>query len=260
MADAKARILYNADTCDAATVTANSEVTDLEGSNVVEDFIGLPWRSTGDTAEWIKFDLGSATLITCIGIFKHNLTSGATVTLEANATDSWGSPSYSQALTLASDADSVMFEHIVFCLSETYQWWRITFADASNPDGYIQIGRVYAGEFYEFTRNYNANVERSWFDPSEGDDTPGRQDYKRSRKRYRRYTLGVTLQDETQSEKLEAIFRKIGNEKPCVLMADYTNKPTKWSMYCYLKTTLSMAHRFARYFDMASLVFAEVTE
>ena len=258
--DAKLRILYNADTWDAATVTANSEVTDLEGSNVVHDFISLPWRSTGDTSEWIKFDLGSATSITCIGIFKHNLTSGATVTLEANATDSWGSPSYTQVLTIATDVDSAVLERIVFFLSESFQWWRITIADASNPDGYIQIGRIMAGAFYEFGRNFNSSFQLAMVDPSEGDETPGRQDYKRSRKRYRRATLGFTLQDRTQMEKLQAIMTKMGNSEPCILALDPTNYPTKDSMYCYLKTPLNLAHRFSNYFDTASLVFAEVTE
>ena len=260
MPDAKARILYNADTWDAATITSSSQATDFDDDNAVHDFVSQPWRTTGKASEWIKFDLGTATALTCVGIFAHTLTASATVTLQANATDSWGSPTYSQALTMASDSDSVVLEQIVFCLSQEFRWWRITFADAGNANAYIQVGRIIAGAYYEFDRNYNSNINRVLMDPSEGDQTPGRQDHRRSRKRYRQFVLGVQLQNETQSEKLEAIYRKIGNEKPCVLMADYTNKPTAWSMYGYLKTPLSLAHRFNRYFDTANLVFSEVNE
>ena len=260
MPDAKARILYDADTWDAATITSSSEATDFADDNVVHEFVAHPWRTTGKASEWIKFDLGAATTLTCVGIFAHNLTANATLTLQAHASDSWGSPTNSQALTLATDADSVVYEQIVFCLSQQFRWWRITFADAGNAASYIQVGRIMAGSFYEFARNYNSNIRRALLDPSESAQTPGRQDYTRTRKRYRQYTLGVRLQTEAQAEKMEAIFRKIGNEKPCVLMADYSNKPTAWSMYGYLKTPLSLAHRFTRHFDIASLVFAEVTE
>lgn len=261
MPDAKARIVYNFDAWDGATITSSSEAsTDLADDNVVHDFVSLPWRTTGDTSEWVKFDLGSATAITCVGIFAHNLTSAATVTLQANASDSWGSPSYSQVLPVATDADGVVVPHIVYYLSQNYRWWRVTFADAANTDTYIQVGVIRGGAYYEVSRNYNSALPVQYIDPSEGAVTPGRQDHKRQRSRYRRATLGFTLQDRTQADKLRAIVTKIGTSKPCILGLDATNYPTAESMYCYMRTPLSLAHRFNQLWDTGSLVFEEVTE
>ena len=101
-----ARILYNMDTWDAATITGSSQAnTDLVPANVVHDHVSKMWRTTGKASENIVFDLGTATNITVFSMFTFNLTASATVTLQANASDSWGSPSYSQALTIATDAD-----------------------------------------------------------------------------------------------------------------------------------------------------------
>ena len=70
----KIRFLYDADTWDAATISSSSEAGDLVDDNAVHDFVAKPWRTTGDSAEWIKFDLGSAQQITCFCLFGFNLT------------------------------------------------------------------------------------------------------------------------------------------------------------------------------------------
>lgn len=103
--------------------------------------------------EWIKVDLGSAKAVTAIVILDHNFTAAATVTLQANATDAWGAPSYSQAITYNADI-MVMF------LSQTYQWWRLTIADTANPDGYVAIGEMYLGTYTALTREARANYPR----------------------------------------------------------------------------------------------------
>ncbi|MCJ7561837.1 MAG: hypothetical protein MUO84_02360, partial [Thermoplasmata archaeon] len=70
---------------------------------------------------------------------------GITVTLEGNATDSWGAPTYTS--TFATIADP-----LVLYLSQTFRYFRITFADAANPDGVIQIGNLYLGNYLQLTQ------------------------------------------------------------------------------------------------------------
>ena len=90
---ANARILYNMDTWDGATITGSSQAnTDLVPGNVVHDHVSKMWRTTGKASENIVFDLGTATKITVFSMFTFNLTASATVTLQANASNSWGRP------------------------------------------------------------------------------------------------------------------------------------------------------------------------
>ena len=258
---ANARILYNMDTWDGATITGSSQANaDLVPGNVVHDHVSKMWRTTGKASENIVFDLGSATKITCFSMFTFNLTASATVTLQANASNSWGSPSYSQALTIATNADGTVLQRIVYFLDQTYRYWRVTFADSGNAASYLQIGRIAAGEYYELTRNINQNFNITMYDPSEGDRVPGRQTFFRNRNRYRRATVRYNLQSQTQTDKLSAIMEKTGNSRPLVLALDPTARPSKDSMYCYLETPLSQAHQFIGNYSTASLVYEEKTE
>jgi len=95
-------------------------------------------RTIDDAAQWIKFDLGSAASVTNIIINNHNLTAGATVVLEGNATDVWTSPTVSETLTVA----DVIYKAFT---GASLQYWRITLDDASNPDAYLEVGSVFLG-------------------------------------------------------------------------------------------------------------------
>jgi len=125
------------------TITANSAHADYPASNIQECSWRTHYRSTGDAAEWLKFDLGSALAIDVIAIRYHNLTGAATLTLEGNAADAWGAPTYSQAISITSDM-------IIYFLAstQTFRWWRLTIADAANPDTIIKIGRVFLGSYF----------------------------------------------------------------------------------------------------------------
>ena len=250
---ANVRLLYNADTWDAATITSSSESSaDLADDNAVHDHVSKPWRTTGISAEWIKFDLGGATNLTVFSMFSFNLTASATVTLEGNATDSWGSPTYSQVLTVATDADGNVLERIVFYLNETFQWWRLTIADATNTDAYIDVGRVMAGAYYEPTRNIGDAFSISLVDPSEGARIPGRQSFYKDRKKFRRASVGFTLFDQTQADKWAAIFNKVGNTKPVVLSINPTTRPSTDSLYGYIATPLDLAHQLISQYNTPS--------
>ena len=251
------RLLYNADTWDAATITSSSETGDLVDDNIIHDFIGKPWRTTGDSSEWIKFDLATATKLTCIGIFGHNFTSAATVTLEANATDSWGAPSYSQALTIAVDGDSVVFDRLVFFLDQTYRWWRLTVVDAANPDTYIQIGRIMAGEYYEPPRSVSQGFTIAVMDPSEGGGQAGQQAAYRQQPKYRQAQAAFAFINQTQRDKFEALFRKIGRTEPLILALDPSTRASEDSLYCHLASPLSLAHLVAASYNVGRFTFEE---
>ncbi len=103
------------------------------------------WKSTGDTSENIVIDLGSATQATVLILHGHNFTSGATITLEGNATDSWGSPSYTSTFSTITDP-------LVLYLDQTYRYFRIAMADAANPDGVLTIANLFLGTYLELNK------------------------------------------------------------------------------------------------------------
>ena len=255
---ANVRVTYDFDAWDAATITSSSEAdTELADDNVVENQPSKIWRTTGVAAEWVKFDLGSATNLTCFGVFNFNLTAAATVTLEAHASDSFGSPSYSQALTLVTDDDSVVVKRCVLFLDETYRWWRLTIADAGNTDGYIDIGRIAAGAYHSFTRNIGDGFYIDVVDGSEREKLPGAFSPARSRDRYHSIDVGFPLFAQAQADRFRTIFSKMGNEKPCILALDPTSRPSLDSFYCTLETSLPLLNASMANYRIPRLVFEE---
>lgn len=141
---AKVRFAYeNLIDLDGISIAASSEEEDLPVSNIAHPFRTYVWRSTDDTSETITIDLLSAYSVLCAAIIAHNLTSGATITYESSNDSGFSTLIADETLTWRS---GVIF---VFLTSNTARYHRFTFADASNPDGYIEIGRAFLGNYLE---------------------------------------------------------------------------------------------------------------
>jgi hypothetical protein len=136
---------------DTATITASSEVATLPAANVKQPWKTKVWRTTGDTSEWIKFNFGSAQTVRALVVVGHNLTSGATIKIQGNATDVWTAPSVD--VTLTWNAANLVY---LWGSDQSYQYWRITLADAANPSGYLEIGRVFLGPTTTPDRNFSS--------------------------------------------------------------------------------------------------------
>jgi hypothetical protein len=262
------RILYDAasDASSGVTITASSEAKDADnlaaniGGNTEEWRIGKPWRTTGDSSEWVKFDFGSSQTITCVAIMAHNLTSGATVALQANSSDTWGSPSYSQALTIATDSDSNVIPRLVYfkTAGSLYRYWRLLILDPTNPDTYIQIGRVVLGQEYEATRDLSSDLRVELIDPSEGSKSPGEVPVLTQKARFRRIRSSFQFVGQTETDKWATIFDHLGNSRGAIICWD-TDRPSKDSAYVFLATPMNLAHQLVSYYDIMSLVWEEKT-
>lgn len=148
----------------AASVTSSSAATNYPVSNVQALPIGKSWRSTGKTSEWFEVDLGSAQAINLFGIINHNISASGTVTVNAGSSAAPDGSQYQLVLTYRA-----IDEFSLLTATQTWRYWRFTFADATNADGFIRVGYVVIGNattpgFHwqwdsEFTDHY-INVKR----------------------------------------------------------------------------------------------------
>ena len=108
------------------------------------------YRSSGlDDPNTFIIDLETAKAITGLVIYDHNISVDATITLQGNASDSWGAPSFEEVVTY--NADKLLF----YIDSETYRYWRVVISDETNSDSYIQIGELFLGEYFEPVSNFS---------------------------------------------------------------------------------------------------------
>lgn len=135
-------ILLYKNQLDDHTLQASSEQGNFPAVNLQDPHLVNAWRSNSVDAQWIKIDAGSGNTITAnsVAIAGHNLTASATIKIQANATDAWGGPSIDETVTWDADIMTKLFTN-----STGYRFWRFYFDDDSNPDGYIEIGRLFLG-------------------------------------------------------------------------------------------------------------------
>jgi len=134
-----------------AMISASSEEEDLPVANIAHPFRSYKWRTTGDSDETATIDLAAEYNPLAVAIIDHNLTSGAVITYESS-NDADFDPLISQE-TLTWRAGIIF----LFLATNSARYHRINFQDSSNPDGYIEIGRVFLGDYFEPTKNFHMN-------------------------------------------------------------------------------------------------------
>jgi uncharacterized protein YjdB len=107
----------------------------------------------------ITISLGSALEAQALIIGDHNLTSGAVITLHFDTSTSFSGGNYHyEIIPWASGKILYYLTHVVG--ERTRRYWRINITDASNPNGYIEIGELYLGSYTELSKNYQEGFSK----------------------------------------------------------------------------------------------------
>lgn len=170
------RILYNNYVLDG-TYSATNENPNYTVIDAFEDSRLSRYMRTTGTATAITFDLLSDKTVDYVGIVGHNLSPTATIMLYGNSVNSFSSPPasftvnhntvISQSINDSSIDNSNFFllvdEYDNFIVDEfgnyivgliytsTYRYWQLTISDAANADGYLQISKVYLGDYLQMS-------------------------------------------------------------------------------------------------------------
>lgn len=160
----------------SATVNAqSSEVSGMDADNLLLPYPSDVWRTTGDTAEHVIIDLGSAKAVNLIALMFTNLTSAATWRVRAGTTTSVTNYDSTAVTAWAGATENVDRPHAMLFLSsaQTYRYWRIDLADSANPDTFIEAGRVILANAFQGSRNYSYGAGRGFNDLSTKQDSFG---------------------------------------------------------------------------------------
>lgn len=142
--------LFAANLIDAAAVTLpsySSQATGFPAANLRNPQRGEIWRTTtGFSAdEFVILDLGSAQAVTACIVLAHTLTAGdSAIKIQANATNSWGAPSFDQTLTWSAAVIAQIFS------TQTYRYWRFLFTKSA-ASAVRDVGRLWLGTYYTAT-------------------------------------------------------------------------------------------------------------
>lgn len=167
---------------DAATLSGGSWEADLPLANLQTRALSLVARSTDDATASTKFDIdfGTARAHLAVALIRTNLSADALVKASWG-TSLGGAQVYTTgwvnafAVTIAAEGiewpatgslGASMIVPLAPAAGTSARYLRIEIDDTSNADGYVEIGRVFAGSGLHPTHNPVYGLDRGWDDPS----------------------------------------------------------------------------------------------
>lgn len=160
MADTRVRFVYS-NQAEGCTATASDAATGFPATSAVDMDRTSYWKSLTDsyTNEWLKVDLGSAKLITGMGLANHNIgTLTGTQKLQYSDNDS----TWSDAATIAPATTGDYYVRINTGAGYTKRYWRLLLNSTSGQ--YPYVGEFYLGTCLTVTNNPDISftVEDVW--------------------------------------------------------------------------------------------------
>lgn len=211
-------------------------------SNAIWDDIGFTGSSdtTGTsfvadvqrnhTEEYAVIDIGYQETMEFFGVISSlaevfTVSNNATVTLEANNTNTWtATPPLSETLTVTDNGIFLNLEDSTGVKSYNYRYWRFKVVDRENPLGPegLTFGHMYLGTMLTLTnRNVRRGFNKSIVDPSDAVYSESGVAYYNTKTKFRRFE-GVLLEflDSADRLSLEQFFHTVGTTEPFYVSLD----------------------------------------
>jgi len=231
------RFMYD-NLIDSATLTESSEATGFPAENVQHPFRTKVWTTSGATAGTanLVIDHGSAKAVTCVVLAGYDWTSApGTLDLEFNATDSWDSPSHTEALTWAANPTSNGNKGVIVkCFSsQSYRYNRlnVVYSPGGTPTDW-SLGRIFLGTYFEPTYGRLANeIYQDFIDLSYVNSTPQGYEHVDEIDVYRTKNFAFMVQSQSQWESFQSMINNVGKFKNLFIAFDYSNEPDEMTWY-----------------------------
>ncbi len=247
------RALYGS-VIDACVITGN-ERSGFPLTNMQHPHLVRRWRSLDLTSASVIFDAG-ASLKFAFDTFilvQHNLTVAASVQLQGNDVDDWSAPPLDVTMTYATN---IMLHYLAALVS--YRFIKVTFTDATNPDGYIEIGRAMALMKVTIAGVLQEGILEDTEDSTIVDTSITKQTYSDIGIVSRVYELPFSHISVTTRAQLKALYASVGKHTPLVLVPNENDVSTFPPIYCQLSAQISLEHAGVAYFGVKALRFVEV--
>lgn len=211
-------------------LTTNVSFTayDLLGLDNTADKTGSLFYSSDfvriHSSEWIKWDMGISTNpTTFFMISKRNqpikISPAATIKLQGSETDNWISPSYEQSITYDDEVMSLVSD--IGLHTEPLRYWRLLIIDRNNPQGYIELGAAFLGNYFSPQRGRVAfPLSSTIIDRTETVFSEGGQSFSDIREKTQQYSFSWYGLEKQDVEELEIFFENYGTGIPFFISMD----------------------------------------
>ena len=171
------------DNVNLTDIQVSSQVSTLPKANLQNTFRTKVWRATDCEDELVQWDYGEDIPVNYIAVINHNLTYSGQMRYTISSTGLYTGDIYNSGWLEAQEAvigygegeygghgyggyllpneQNALSAGLIriINLNGTYagRYHRIGFKDSTNPDGYIECGRIFNGKYFEPERNFSYN-------------------------------------------------------------------------------------------------------
>lgn len=228
----------------------NSTISDVLGFHSSEEDTGALSYIADilkiHTDEWIKFDFGVSNLPTAFALIGSRnepikISPSATFELLGNETDNWSSPTGQATLTYDDEVIFVADGNGLW--PEALRYARLRIIDSSNVNGYIQIGAIFLGQFFEGTRGkVQFPFGGRYIDRSRTVISEGGQTFSDVREKTEQFSIQWKALTIDEKETIDTIFDSFGTSNPFFVQFDsnsnlaFSGRSEKYLRYVKFQT------------------------
>jgi len=226
------RILWDNE-IDKYTPLYSSQKSNFPAENVKKIHLSSPWRTADVNGQYYTIDAGVGETITakCAAIvgktpdYNHNLTSGVTAKIQAHPTNDWTNPNLNE--TFAWNADNM----VKFFTETAKRFWRFYLDDGANPDGYLNIPRLFLGDYLQMPP-IEPGVELPRKTTSTMSISPSGQGYGDEGYRFLAPGFSFPHISKTQYDEINEMWDAVENIKPVILIIWEDSLDIQGPIYC----------------------------
>lgn len=226
-------ILYDNKITDA-TITASSENPLYPFDDAfADDRLSRVGRTVSATSQTLVFDFASGNPeVDAVAILGHNISASGSITVEANTSNSWGSPAFTDTLDLYDEWIAL------FANTQEYRYWRLSITDPGSTDGYIEIGQIYIGSQLDMPPMIR-NQKLPKLTSSTSQKSVNGQLYGDRRLMYRTGSIQFAQAiPHTYKTNIDTFFSTVETIKPFILIVWEESMDKESPMYCCLTKQL----------------------
>lgn len=244
---------------DVSTLSEASQKTGLPSENVQDQLIRKVYRTTSKSAQYVVFDAGGATGFNCFFVGNINFTKNAVIKVQANASNSWTTPSVDVTITMETDKLGNPVPKLAHFWDsvQSYRYARFYFDDGGNATSSLEIGRIMFGRYTEPLYNTRDGFRKRFIDPSRGSKTRGRQSYWNERRKYMELSYSVAYAPTAQQNELQSIYSQVGRHDSFVLFYSPESNPVLDTIYTNFEDDISLYHESLSVYNITDVVFSE---
>ncbi len=237
-------------TTPGVVITSSSEMVGYSDYNLANSARWKKWRSaisTGD--QWVKFDLGANMSLQVFAVLNAQYlhAAGATLRVQAHATDSWGAPTINDLFTTPSpDLTRVLTDWRTAVSS--LRWVRFYFTNTGAVNTYFELGGVFAGTYLEPSRTLASDLTVRCVDPSIQRFAVGGQRSAIVKAKYHEVSGSFPIQTATARNDLRTLYNTNGASVPAIFAVDPANPSLIF--YGTLGATLEAQHSLSNLWNM----------